>query len=71
MEVAVATDAGAILRAGRAWGAETGGGEAAGKTQSCGGDRSVTVWPEKGSAKGSVPWESWVVRVHRWEGWTR
>lgn len=29
MEVAAATDAGAILRAGRAWGAETGGGEAA------------------------------------------
>ena len=35
-EVAVATAAGAILRAGRGWGAETGGGEAAGRIQSCG-----------------------------------
>lgn len=55
VEVAVATDAGAILRAGRAWGVRLEEGKQLGRHSPVGGDSSVTVWPEKGSAKGSVP----------------
>lgn len=69
VEVAVATAAGAILRAGRGWGAETGGGEAAGRIQSCGAG-GVSAWPRKGSAEGSVPQERWVVPACHWDGWT-
>lgn len=65
--VAAAVVAGAILSAGRGWGAETGGGEVTGRRQSRGRGECHSSPGWGVSADGSVCWENCVVCAPHWE----